>query len=54
MADESEEEESDEVVHQRPKLNNCINRLPKVGQCVNLNSFECFIAVKKVPKPILL
>ena len=36
----------------RRKLNNCVNKLPKVGQCVNLNSYECFFAVKKVQKPL--
>ena len=29
-----------------------MRKIPRVGQKVNLNSFECYIAVKKVAKPL--
>jgi len=32
-------------------MNNCVHKLPRVGQHVNLNSYECYFAVKKVIKP---
>ena len=31
----------------------CVNRLPKVGQLVNLNNYEVYIAMKKIQKPII-
>lgn len=37
----------------RPKQNACVNKLPKVGQLVNLNSYEVYIAVKKIQKPVI-
>lgn len=33
-------------------MNRCVNRLPKVGQKVNLNSYEVYFEVTKVQKPI--
>lgn len=29
-----------------------MNKLPKVGQLVNLNQYEIYYALRKVPKPI--
>ena len=37
----------------RPKANACVNKLPKVGQLVNLSNYEVYIAVKKIQKPVI-
>ena len=29
----------------------CVHKLPRVGQLVDLNKYECYFAVRKVPKP---
>lgn len=33
--------------------NYCTNKLPKVGQLVNLNQYECYFAVRKKQKPVV-
>lgn len=40
------------LAYERAPLQRCVRKIPRVGQKVNLNSFECYIAVKKVPKPL--
>lgn len=34
-------------------MNSCVNRLPRVGQLINLNSYDCYFAVRKFIKPII-
>ena len=47
------EENGQLLEFKRPKLNACVNKLPKVGQLVNLNDYEVYIAVKKIQKPVI-
>ena len=47
------EENGQRLQFKRPALKACVNKLPKVGQLVNLNSYEVYIAVKKIPKPVI-
>lgn len=40
------------MTFERPLLARCVNKLPKRGQLVNLNQYEVYYALRKVPKPI--
>ena len=35
----------------RPNMDNCVRRLPKVGQRVNLSTYKTYLTIHKLPKP---